>query len=90
MRLLCDCYHQLSYYRPKQTHVWVGISWQGATVTDRVIFDGIMDASGYIEVLKAGLLPFIRNKLTTHKLMQDNDPESGLWTRDYNSCILNC
>lgn len=58
---------------PTKVHVWAGVSWVGATQI--VIFDGLMDAEGYSNVLRAGLLPFIREKLPTHKLMQDNDPK---------------
>ena len=37
------------------------------------IFDGIMDANGFIET---GLLPFIREKVpTSHRLIMDNDPK---------------
>ena len=44
--------------------------------TQIVIFDGMMDANGFIKVLKAGLLPFIREKLPKgHRLMMDNDPK---------------
>ena len=53
--------------------MWAGISWVGAT--EVVIFDGTMDAEGYIDILRTGLLPFIRDKLPTHRLMQDNDPK---------------
>ena len=36
----------------------------------------MMDANGFIDVLKAGLLPFIREKLSEgHRLMMDNDPK---------------
>ena len=58
---------------PTKVHVRAGISWVGATQI--VIFDGLMDAEGYSNILRAGLLPFIREKLPTHKLMQDNDPK---------------
>ena len=55
-------------------HVWAGISWKGRTQI--VIFDGIMNADGFIEVLQQGLLPFIKEVYpTSHKLMMDNDPK---------------
>lgn len=38
-----------------------GISWVGAT--EIVIFDGLMDDKGYIKILRAGLLLFIKEKL---------------------------
>ena len=35
-----------------------------------------MDAEGYINILRTGLLPFLQEKLPTHhRLMQDNDPK---------------
>ena len=44
--------------------------------TQIAIFYGMMDANGFIEVLKAGLLPFIREKLPKgHRLMMDNYPK---------------
>ena len=59
---------------PTKVHVWAGISWVGAT--EIVIFDGLMDAEGYADILRTGLLPFIREKLPLHhRLMQDNDPK---------------
>jgi hypothetical protein len=66
-------YHRAKH--PTKVHVWAGISWVGAT--DAVlIFDGVMDAEGYADILRTGLLPFITEKMPTHhKLMQDNDPK---------------
>ena len=53
--------------------MWAGISWVGAT--EIVVFEGMMDAEGYKDILRTALLPFIREKLPTHhRLMQDNDP----------------
>ena len=40
-----------------------------------MIFDGIMDADGYIRVLSKGLLPFVSNETRVSKFMQDNDPK---------------
>ena len=51
-----------------------GISKQGAT--QLVIFDGIMNATRYGDILKASLVPFIRkNYPESHRLYQDNDPK---------------
>ena len=61
---------------PTKVHVWAGISKEGAT---RVcIFEGIMDASLYCEILEKTLLPFIATKFpppSQHRFMQDNDPK---------------
>ena len=54
--------------------VGAGISVRGATPI--CIFDGIMDAVLYVEILQQNLLPFILAvHPTTHRLMQDNDPK---------------
>ena len=58
---------------PLKVHVWAGISRRGATKIS--IFDGIMDADLYCNILEATLLPFIRGKLPDHRFMQDNDPK---------------
>ena len=60
---------------PVKVHVWAGISKRGPP-TGICIFEGIMDAPLYIEVLRQTLLPFI-NKiyLINHRFMADNDPE---------------
>ena len=58
---------------PTKVHVWAGISWIGAT--EIVIFDGLMDAEGYADILRTALLPFLREKLPQHRLMQDDDPK---------------
>lgn len=52
-------------------HVWAGIS---CGKTQIVIFDGLMNAAGLIEVLEAGLIPFI-NANRDIRFMQDNDPK---------------
>ena len=40
------------------------------------IFDGIMDAPLYIDILRNTLLPFIAQKYPRgHRFMQDNDPK---------------
>ena len=50
-----------------------GISRHSATKI--CIFDGIMDADLFCNVLETMLVPFIRNKLPDHWFMQDNDPK---------------
>ena len=58
---------------PLKLHVWAGISRQGATKI--CIFDGIMDADLFCNILETTLVPFIREKLPDHRFMQDNDPK---------------
>ena len=58
---------------PLKVHVWGGISRHGATKI--CIFDGIMDADLFCNILQTTLVPFIRNKLPDHRFMQDNDPK---------------
>ena len=59
---------------PTKVHVWGGISWRGKT--EIVIFTGLMDAEGYIEILRKSLLPFIHSVYPDgHRLFQDNDPK---------------
>ena len=59
---------------PVKVHVWAGISWNGAT--NVCIFDGIMNAERYINILEMTLVPFIREKYPEqHRSMQDNDPK---------------
>lgn len=47
---------------PAKLHCWAGVSSRGATKL--IIFDGSvrMDAPLYIEILRAGLLPFMEEK----------------------------
>ena len=41
-----------------------------------VIFEGIMNAEGYENILQEGLIPFLQNVYPGgHRLMQDNDPK---------------
>ena len=41
-----------------------------------MIFEGIMNAEGYENILREGLLPFVQNVYpASHRLMQDNDPK---------------
>ena len=58
---------------PLKVHVWGGISCHGATKI--CIFDGIMDADLFCNVLETTIVQFIRNKLPDHRFMQDNDPK---------------
>ncbi len=67
---------------PCKVHVWAGISCQGKTPI--VIFEGIMNGAGLIEVFEAGLVPYLRNINSNPRFMQDNDPKHtsrrvGLW-----------
>ena len=63
---------------PVKVHVWAGISWNGATTAG--IFDGIMDAEFYCQILDEHLVPFIQTAYPhNHRFMQDNDPK-------YTSC----
>ena len=57
---------------PCKVHVWAGISCRGKTQI--VIFDGLMNGAGLIEVFEAGLLPFINDNRNI-RFMQDNDPK---------------
>ena len=41
---------------PVEVRIWAGISWKETTPI--VIFEGIMTAEGYQNVLREGLLPF--------------------------------
>ena len=70
---------------PCKVHIWAGISCQGKTPI--VIFDGKMNATGFIEVLKAGLIPYCNEVNNNPRLMQDNDPKHTstrvrLWFQD--------
>lgn len=58
---------------PLKVHVWAGISRHGATKI--CIFDGIMDAELYCNILQTTLCPFINETLPDHRFMQDNDPK---------------
>ena len=61
---------------PIKVHVWAGISKKGPT--GACIFDGIMDATMYCNILCQTLLPFLDEKFhppCSHRLMQDNDPK---------------
>lgn len=57
-----------------KVHIWAGISMRGATGI--CIFDGIMDAVLYVQILQKTLLPFLHEVYPDgHRFMQDNDPK---------------
>ena len=61
---------------PIKVHVWAGISKKGPAPI--CIFEGIMNAPVFIEILERTLVPFLRQKFpqpSTHRFMQDNDPK---------------
>ena len=59
---------------PLKVHIWGGISKRGATQI--VIFTGILTATRFTEVIKAGLLPLIAAEFPNdHRFQQDNDPK---------------
>ena len=58
---------------PLKLHMWAGVSRNGGTKI--CIFEGIMAADLYIDILRTHLLPFITEKLPNHRFMQDNDPK---------------
>ena len=62
--------------KPKPKHplkvcVWAGISRHGAMKV--CVFEGIMEADLYCDILRTTLVPFLREKLSDHRFMQDND-----------------
>ena len=64
--------------RPKhqvKVHVWAGIGWHGPT--DVCIFEGIMNADLYVQILQKTLLPVLKRPeyRDGHRFMQDNDPK---------------
>ncbi len=60
---------------PVKVHVWAGIGWHGPT--DICIFDGIMNAEMYTQILQHAFLPTLQRAEyeTGHRFMQDNDPK---------------
>ena len=59
---------------PTKVHVWARISRRGRTGI--CIYEGIMKAELFIEILDKTLLPFIDGVYPDgHKFMQDNDPK---------------
>ena len=55
--------------------MWAGISKKGPT--NVCVFETIMDASLYCEILQKTLLPFLQKipPPATHRFIQDNDPK---------------
>jgi len=78
-RFCCRKQGQKPRYKPRpkhpiKVHVWAGISWRGAT--NVCIFEGIMDANLYTDILNQFLVPFVQTVYPHgHKFMQDNDPK---------------
>ena len=61
---------------PIKVHVWAGIGKKGPTGI--CVFEGIMDAPLFCEILRRTLLPFVASYFPepgSHRLMQDNDPK---------------
>ena len=59
---------------PTKLHIWAGISEKG--VTEICIFEGIMNAALYTDILENTLVPFVNDQFPDgHKFMQDNDPK---------------
>ena len=78
-RFSCKKKGQRPRYKPRpkdpcKVYVWAGISWEGATKV--FIFEGIMSAELYINILDKFLIPFIQSTYPSgHRFMQDNDPK---------------
>ena len=78
-RFCCRKKGQKPRYKPRpkhpcKVHVWAGISWEGAT--NVCVFDGIMDAELYTQILRQYLVPFIQTVYPHgHRFQQDNDPK---------------
>ena len=85
--MLCSViYYIVTFYRakhPTKVQVWAGISWLGRTGI--CIFEGIMNAHLYVEILESALLPFIESVYPDgQRLMQDNDPKyCSNYTKDF-------
>ena len=58
---------------PIKIHIWGRISVKGATKV--VMFTGIINAEQLGIILEAGLLLFIADKFSGHRLYHDNDPK---------------
>ena len=64
--VLTQCFFYFVY--PLKVHVWAGISIRGPTKI--CVFDGIMNAELYVEILRATLVPFITEKYAEgHRIM---------------------
>lgn len=78
-RFCCRKLGQKPRYKPRpkhpiKVHVWAGISYRGATQV--CIFEGVMDANLYTNILDSFLVPFVRRVYaSSHRFMQDNDPK---------------
>ena len=78
-RFCCRKKGQKPRYKPRpkhpiKLHVWAGISYEGATKL--CIFEGIMNAKLYTEILEKCLVPFLQRTYPNgHRFMQDNDPK---------------
>jgi len=77
LKFACIMLSTSTFFRakhPVKVHVWAGISLRGPTKI--CIFDGVMDAVLYVDILRTTLLPFIaENYPSGHRFMQDNDPK---------------
>ena len=79
---------------PLKVHVWGGggrgggeISRHGATKMI-CIFDGIIDADLFCNVLESTLVPFIRKKLPDYRFMQDNEHKPSLRRKTLTGGVL--
>ena len=78
-RFCCRKKGQKPRYKPRpkhpiKLHVWAGISYEGTTKL--CIFEGIMNAELYVEILEKCLVPFLLQTYPNgHRFMQDNDPK---------------
>ena len=60
---------------PPNLHAWAGISKRGTTM-----FQGIMTATRYGDILTASFIPFVHKaKADGYRLYQDNDPKHTSW-----------
>ena len=69
---------------PMKVHVWARISKRGRT--NICIFEGIMNAELFIDILDKTLLPFIERVLDYpegHQFMQDNSKHSSNMTKQW-------
>lgn len=78
-RFCCRKKGQKPRYKPRpkhptKVHVWAGKSWNGNTKV--CIFDGIMNAEMYVDILSRCLVPFCQQVYPGgHRFMQENDPK---------------
>ena len=82
--LTCEFHPHYRAKHPVKVHVWAGISLKGRTGI--CIFDGIMDAAMYVNILEGTLIPFIREVFPEGycRFMQDNDPKhTSHYAQDY-------